>query len=306
MHSKIFFITVFLFLLTPYPLRLTLPPAIAEPISVTDDLGRVVRFSTPPGRIVSMAPALTEILFSLGLDEKIVGVTDYCNYPPEALSKTRIGGLNANIERILALRPDLVVGVAGLYQQENLTRFDRFHIPYFIVDPASIDKIFETYLTLGVVTGVQQTAREKVRQLQNRLDRVRNAVKPYPPTRLLYVVDKEPLISVGNGSYLSDLIRDAGGLNIAGRVEKPYPVLSLEYVIQQDPQVIILATDADRRLTDQDRRFWARWSSVSAVRDGKIYKVDRDLLNRPGPRVMDGLEELAQLLHPAVDFNPGH
>ena len=291
-----------LFLLTFCALLVTPLSANAVPITVTDDLGRDVRFLKPPERIVSLAPGLTEILFSLGLDNRIVGVTDYCNYPQEALSKTRVGGLNANIEKILALHPDLVVGVAGLYQQENLTRFERFHIPYFVVDPASLEKIFETILVFGKIEGVNSTAADTVRQLRIRLDRVRQGVRPLPPTRLLYVVDKEPLISVGKGSYLADLIREAGGINIAGGLEKAYPMLSMEYVIQQNPQVIILAMDADRTLSDQEKRYWDRWSSLSAVRDGKIYKVDRDRLNRPGPRVMDGLEELARLLHPTIDF----
>jgi iron complex transport system substrate-binding protein len=294
-----------LFLLAPHAYPLTPKSANAEPISVTDDLGRDVRFMKPPERIVSLAPGLTEILFSLGLDDRIVGVTDYCNFPQEALSKTRVGGLNANIERILALHPDLVVAVAGLYQQENLSRFERFHIPYFVVDPSSLEKIFGTILVFGKIADVKETAVERVRQLRARLDGVRQRVRSLPPARLLYVVDKEPLISVGKGSYLADLIREAGGINIAGGLEKDYPMLSMEYVIQQDPQVIILAMDADRTLSDQEKRYWDRWSSLSAVRDGKIYKVDRDLLNRPGPRVMDGLEELARLLHPAIDFKPG-
>jgi iron complex transport system substrate-binding protein len=279
--------------------------ANAEPLTLTDDLGRSVRFLKPPERIVSLAPGLTEILFALGLGDRVVGVTDYCNYPPEALSKTRVGGLNANIESILALRADLVVGVAGLYQEDNLTRFERFQIPYFAVDPSSLEKIFGTILVFGRIAGAKETAVEKVRQLRERLNRIRQAVEPFPPVRLLYVVDKEPLISVGKRSYLADLIHEAGGINIAGGLDKAYPMLSMEYVIQQDPQVIVLAMDADRSLSDQEKRDWSRWSSLSAVRDGKIYKVDRDLLNRPGPRVMDGLEELVRLLHPPVDFTPG-
>ena len=302
MRSK-WIIIAFLFLLTPHALLLTPLSANAEPITVTDDLGRNVRFLKPPERIVSLAPGLTEILFSLGLDDRIVGVTDYCNYPQKALSKTRVGGLNANIESILALHPDLVVGVAGLYQQENLTRFERFNIPFFVVDPSSVEKIFGTILVFGKIADVNETAVERVRQLRAREDRVRQSVRSLPPARLLYVVDKEPLISVGKGSYLADLIRESGGVNIAGGLEKAYPILSMEYVIQQDPQVIVLAMDADRTLSDQEKRYWDRWSSLSAVRDGKIYKVDRDLLNRPGPRIMDGLEELARLLHPTVDLH---
>jgi iron complex transport system substrate-binding protein len=165
-----------------------------------------------------------------------------------------------------------------------------------------LEKIFWTILVLGKIADVNETAVERVRQLRARLDRVRQGVRMLPAARVLYVVDKEPLISVGKGSYLADLIREAGGINIAGGLEKAYPMLSMEYVIQQDPQVIILAMDADRTLSDQEKRFWDRWSSMSAVRDGRIYKVDRDLLNRPGPRTMDGLEELARLLHPSADF----
>jgi len=270
----------------------------AESITITDDLGRSVSLEKPAERIVSLAPGLTEILFSLGLGSRIVGVTDYCNYPPEALTKTKIGGLNPNIEKILILHPDLVVGVAGRFQQENLARFERFRIPYIVVDPVSLEKIFQTVLILGKITGRSEMAAENVRHLRNRLEQIRQSSRSESPPRLLYVVDDDPLISVGKGSYLDDLIRDAGGINITGGIAKPYPLVSMEYVIRENPQVIILATDADRKLTDIQKRRWDRWSSLAAVHDKRIYKVDRDLLNRPGPRILEGLEELAGLLHP--------
>jgi len=276
----------------------------AEPITVTDDLGRSVRFTTPPQRIISLAPGLTEILFSLGLDDRIVGVTDFCNYPEAALTKPRVGGMNPNMEMILSLHPDLIVGIAGLYQNQNLARFEQFHIPYFAVDPSTLGKIFETILVLGKIGGVEGKAREEVGQLRGRLDSVRQKVISTPRPRLFYVVDEEPLISVGKGSYLDDLIREAGAVNITGELSKAYPVVSMEYVIRQNPEVIVLAMDADRILSEEEKRHWSRWSSLSAVRDGKIYKVRRDLLNRPGPRILDGVEELAQLLHPAVGNEP--
>jgi cobalamin transport system substrate-binding protein len=287
-------------LLTTHANVFTPSNVYAESITVTDDLGRSVEFSEPPVRIISLAPGLTEILFSLGLEHRIVGVTDYCNYPPEALNKTRVGGLNANIESILALHPDLVVGVSGLYQQENLARLERFRIPYVVVNPSSIDKIFETILFLGKIARVEETASARVRQLRQRLDSIRQTLRSAPSPRLLYVVDEDPLISVGKGSYLNDLIRDAGAINITEGLDKAYPLVSMEYVIQKDPQVIILAMDADRILSDRQKRNWSRWTTLSAVRDGRIYKVNRDLLNRPGPRMLDGLEELARLLHPAA------
>jgi iron complex transport system substrate-binding protein len=293
-----------LFLLTLYSLLLTSSYVQAEPITATDDLGRSVQFTTPPQRIISLAPGLTEILFSLGLDRRIVGVTDYCNYPEAALMKPRVGGMNPNLEKILSLHPDLIVGIVGLYQNQNSARFEQFHVPYFAVDPSSLEKIFETISLLGKIAGVEETAAENVRQLRGRLDSDRQKNLSGPRPRLLYVVDEEPLISVGKGSYLDDLIREAGGINITGGLEKAYPVVSMEYVIQQDPEVIILAMDADQVLSDQERQHWSRWSSLSAVRDGKIFKVNRDLLNRPGPRILDGIEELARLIHPAAGLEP--
>ncbi len=298
------FINAAFFLLTLYSSLLTIPSANAEPITVTDDLGHSVRFTTSPQRIISLAPALTEMLFSLGLDNRIVGVTDYCNYPAAAMTKPRVGGLNPNLEKIISLHPDLIVAVAGIYQNQSLARFEQFHVPYFTVDPSSIEKIFETIFVLGKITGMEETAAEEVGQLRHRLNAVQQKVLAESRPRLLYVVDEEPLISVGKGSYLNDLIREAGGVNITGGLEKAYPVVSIEYVIQQDPQVIILAMDADQILTDQEKQHWSRWSSLSAVRDGKIYKVNRDLLNRPGPRILDGIEELARLIHPAAGNEP--
>ncbi|HEY5594233.1 MAG TPA: cobalamin-binding protein [Nitrospiria bacterium] len=303
MRSKLIIIAV-LFLLTPHALPLTLPSVHAEPITVMDDLGRSVQFAKPPLRIISLAPGLTEILFSLGLDQRIVAVTDYCNYPEAALMKPRVGGMNPNLERILSLHPDLVVGVAGLYQSEILARLERFHIPYVVVDSSSMEKVFRNILFLGKITGEGEKAGEKVRELRQRLNSVRQKVRSFPRPRLFYVVEGEPLISVGKGSYLDDLIREAGGINITAGLENDYPLVSMEYVIRQDPEVIILATDADDDLSNEQKQYWSRWSSLAAVRDGKIYRADRDLLNRPGPRILDGVEELSRLLHPAVDLKP--
>lgn len=305
MRSTLIIIALFS-LLTPPAIVYTPSNVYAESITVTDDLGRSLEFSEPPERIISLAPGLTEILFSLGLDHRIVGVTDYCDYPEPALNKTRVGGLNANIERILALHPDLVVGIAGLYQQENQARLERFHIPFVVVDPSSMEKIFQTIILLGKITRVEETASARVRQLRQRLDSIRQTLRSAPSPRLLYVVDEVPLISVGKGSYLNDLIRDAGAINITEGLDKAYPLVSMEYVIQKDPQVIILAMDADRVLSDRQKRNWSRWADLAAVRDGRIYKVNRDLLNRPGPRMLDGLEELARLVHPAANIHSVH
>lgn len=298
LRRGLLFITLLWFLLVNH--------GLAWAVLYTDDLGRSIEIESPPRRIVSLAPGLTEILFSLGLDKRIVGVTQYCDYPPAALTKPKVGGLDANIEAILSLHPDLVVGSTGVYQEKNLAKFRQFGIPFFQFDSTSLEKIFGNTLVIGAMTGVGETAKLKVRQLQERLDVLRRRVISIPRPRVLYVVQEEPLISVGRGSFINDLIRDAGGDNITEELNNDYPVVSIEYVIKQDPQVIILATDADQNLPDQKKNYWNRWSTLSAVRSGQIYKVNRDHLNRPGPRVLDGLEELAGILHQVLTREDSH
>lgn len=299
MSAKRFFISIVFVTSTLYS-PLSTPTSNA--FTITDDTGQALEITSPPTRIVSLAPGLTEILYFLGLGDRIVGVTDYCDFPPPALAKPKVGGLHADIETILTLQPDLVIGGTGLYQEQNIARFKRFHIPYFLVDPSSTDKVFEIIRRLGVIAGVEETSEEKIIELRRRLEHVRRRVSAEPKPRLLYVVGKEPLISVGGGSFINDLIRDAGGVNIAGDLSKDYPLLTMEYVIRRDPQVIILAADADRNLADVDTPYWDRWSSLSAVRDGRIFKVHGNWLNRPGPRMIEGVEELAGLLHPTLDL----
>ena len=288
----IFFVLLASIFHSPFPI----PTSYA--FSLTDDNGHVLEISAPPRRIISLAPGITEILFDLGLGERVVGITDYCNYPPEALAKPRVGGLQPNLEKIISLKPDLILGSTGLYQAQNTVQFTRFNIPYFLVDAPTLENIFGAILRIGTISGIEMKALEKVRILRQRRDIVRRAAAEAAHPRVLYVVDREPLISVGQGSYINELVADAGGINIASDLQKAYPVISMEYVIQRDPQVIILAMDADQDLTPAQKEYWGRWPILSAVRDGRIYKVQRDRINRPGPRVIDGLEELAGLLHP--------
>jgi len=267
----------------------------------TDDLGRVIELHTAPMRIISLAPGITEILFSLGLGDRVVGVTDFCNYPEEALTKRSVGGLNSNLEVILSLRPDLVIGTAGVYQEEKIIQFDRLQIPFFILDPTSLPKVLEMIQVISTMAGVPSQGLHLAEALNRRWKTLKENVKRYPLPRVLYVVDKNPLFSVGKKSFLNDLIKEAGGENITRDLDSAYPLVSMEFVLQKDPEVIILPLDKGQTLTPQGKRYWVRWATLSAVRKDRIYAVNRDLLSRPGPRVIEGLEQLARLLHPGLE-----
>jgi len=267
-------------------------------ISFKDDLGRIVKIDVPPQRIISLSPGITEILFFLDLGDRVVGVTNFCDYPPAVSSKPSVGGLKANIEVVLSLKPDLVLGGDGVYQKDNMSMFQRFGIPFALFKSSSIEEVFSMIQSIGLISRVGVEAKEKIQSLREKLQSFRKAIESRKRSRLLYVVQREPLISVGKASFLNDLIRDAGGINITEKFTKDYPIVSMEFVIQADPQIIILAMDGDQALTDQQKRYWGRWSSLSAVQNGRIYKVNRDLLNRPGPRILEGLANLADQIHP--------
>ncbi|HEX9756886.1 MAG TPA: cobalamin-binding protein [Nitrospiria bacterium] len=279
---------------------LLLAPGMAFGEVFTDDLGREVKMDVSPKRIISLAPGVTEILFYLDLDNLVIGVSDFCDFPAGALKKEKVGSLKANLEKILSLQPDFIVGTAGVYQEENMVRFKQFGIPFFLFEPSSLEDIFSMIETLGDIGGVREIATQKVQMLRFRLRGLREKVSPFSRPRVLYVVDRTPLFSVGNKSFLNDLIFEAGGVNITGDIPKAYPLVSMEFVIQRDPEILILGTDPDQPLTKEQIQYWSRWSSISAVREGKIYKVNRDLLSRPGPRIIDGIEELAGVLHPSL------
>ena len=185
-------------------------PAHAEPLTVHDDLGRTQVFAQPPRRIVSISPGLTETLFALGLDDAIVGVSDFCDFPEAARAKPKVGGVTPNIEVIVGLRPDLVVTTGGVSMREFAARMDRLGIPALGFEPTSIDAVFDRIVRLGEITGRRPKAQKVVDRLRHRLDIVTNHRSPGPPPRVLYLVDEDPYITVGRGSFLYDVLVKAG------------------------------------------------------------------------------------------------
>jgi iron complex transport system substrate-binding protein len=261
-------------------------------VTVRDDIGQTLRFSTPPHRIVSLAPGVTEILFQLGLDDAIVGVSDFCNYPDAALSKPRVGGINPNIEAIVALKPDLVVSTGGVAVQESARRFKEFGIPVMGVEADSVEAIFKRIALLGDVTGRRDAATALVNRLRQRLAAVVSHRSPGPPPRVLYLIDENPFLTVGPKSFLYDALIKSGGQPFETGRNESYPRVGLEPMIRFDPEVIFFTGESER-IPEERIAAWQRWHRITAVKTDRLYAIPRDLVNRPGPRIIDAIEFLA-------------
>lgn len=265
---------------------------------LTDGIGREVSVPVRPERIISLAPNLTEILFALGLEDQIVGVTDYCDFPAPALTKARIGDTIApNPERIIALQPDLVL-VTTSSQLENLTRqLDGLSIPVYVTNPRTVRDVIATIRLLGVVTGQPVRANELAAEMERRLQLIEERVSRLPRVRVLYLLQQDPLIVPGRHTFLNDLINLAGGVSISGEEEADYPQFSRETVLVRAPEVILLPSGHGAGGVDPLglRRLFAR---TPAVASSRVLTISADLVDRPGPRIIDGLEQVSQALHP--------
>lgn len=277
--------------------RAEVPPGAARRNHI-DGIGRTVSVISKPNRIISLAPNLTEILFAIGLDERIVGVTSYCDFPAAALTKERVGDtLLPNPEKIIGLKPDLVL-VTTSSQLESLTQqLDNLSIPVYVTNPRTTRDIVGTIRLLGEVTGQAQSANELADGMQNRIQRIEERTKQLPRVRVLYILQLNPLIVPGRGTFLNDLINLAGGESISGLEVTDYPQFSRETVLARSPEVILLPSGHSDASSEQDelRRLFR---NTPAVRAARVVTVSADLVDRPGPRIVDGLEQVAQALHP--------
>jgi iron complex transport system substrate-binding protein len=262
-------------------------------------LGRKIEVEGPPQRIVSVAPSVTETLFALGLGDRVVGVSSYCEFPPEALKKEKIGGyINPSLEKIVASKPDLVIGIAEGDLKSFMDRLISLKIPVYITNPRNVSEVLASIQNIGKVTFFSQAAEKITRAMNERIQAVQVKVQGRPHPRVMPVLNFDPLMSAGKGTFVDDLIRLAGGRNVAEKVRGKYPRLSVEEVFAQDPEVIILGSMKSQDAMDEGRQWWKQWKTISAVRQGRIYVLDADLIYRPSPRIVDGLEGMARAIHP--------
>jgi iron complex transport system substrate-binding protein len=266
-------------------------------INVVDDLRRTVTLPHPAERIVSLAPSITECLFALGAADQVKGVTDFCNYPPEAGLKPHVGGMiNPSIEAVVGLEPDLIVLSMEGNIREDFRRLTSFGTPVFVSNPRTLEGIYGSLRALGTLTGKEESARRFVAGLTSRENAIRSAAEGKPPVRVLLFVSVQPLMCAGSNTFIDELLRVAGGMNIASRAHGTYPPYSRENVITDDPEVIIVTSDILARGAALTALF-PEWGSVDAVRKGRVFRIDADIVSRPGPRALDALEKLFHILH---------
>ncbi len=282
----------------PVPSSSAAPAATvtAAPLTIRDDAGRVVTFATTPQRIVTAAPSATELAFALGLGDEVVAVDKYSNYPPQAASKASIGSyIDPDLEAIVGANPDLVL-VTDVHLAKLVPALEARHIPTVVLSAKSIEGVYVDLELLGQITGRRAQAETLINQLRERVARVEQAVAGATPVRTFYEIDPT-LYTAGPGTFIDDVIRRAGGVNIAAGATTAYPQLSQEQVVSANPEVIILA-DGNAGVSPAVVRSRQGWSRVAAVASNRIFAIDPDIAERPGPRIVDALEQVAHFLHP--------
>ena len=273
----------------------------AYALVLRDMLGREVSMPGLPSRIVSLVPSVTETTFALGGQDRLVGVSDFCDWPPAARAKPRVGGMiNPSLEAIVALKPDLVVGTDEGNREETFLQLQRIGVPVYVVHARKVSEMYELIARVGELTARGDAVAPLVADIRRRIDSVRAKVSGRPRPRVLYVVWPDPLLVPGRDSHLTEMIELAGGQSITAQEPVSYVRFSVEAAVARAPEVIVLAdhssgaSTAGRAAPEK----WQALASVPAIRAGRLYSVDLSILHRYGPRVPDGLEILARLIHP--------
>ncbi|MEW8973414.1 MAG: cobalamin-binding protein [Tissierellaceae bacterium] len=271
----------------------------SEVEEVEDDFGNIFTLGKVPERIISLSPSNTEILFALGLGDKIVGVTTFCDYPEEALEKEKIGNYSGiNLEKIIELQPDLVLSY-GPGEEENNKRLKEVGIPVLGYLPESIDEVIENILIIGRITGTEKKAEELTNDMLKKKDEIVEKVKGTEKKRVFYEIWHEPLQAAGPGSFMDSLIQLANGDNIAKDAKGEYPQYDIEQLIERDPEVYLTSADIPEK-TIESILERPGYSEISAIKQGRVYILDANITSRPGPRIVEALELVARAIHPEV------
>ncbi|MGH7906196.1 MAG: ABC transporter substrate-binding protein [Candidatus Binataceae bacterium] len=258
-----------------------------------------------PARIVSLSPSVTETLFALGAGAEVVGVSDYSGYPPAALKLPHVGSyLSPAIEMIAALEPTLIIGAGLSANSRQIEALAAMGYPTLMTDDNSLAGIYNSIQRIGDVIGRAGAARALRMRIKNHIAAIRARLGNAPPRTVLMVVGHQPMIAVGPGTFLNQLISMAGGINIAGKIDQSWPRLSIEYIIAMKPDVILdgqMGGDAPVA-----SGFWSRYPTIPAVREHRIYGYPQDPTLHPGPRIWRSLEILATRIHPEAFNTPLH
>lgn len=274
--------------------------AISPSRAFTDELGRKIQIPQQVDRVVSLAPNLTEVVFALGDADRLAGDTDFCDYPPEALLKPHVGGmLNPSLDAIVALRPDLVLATKAINRRPTVDALHRVGIPVYVTGaPHSLEDMIRSIEHVGAALGMEESGADLAGRLRTRLSDLEHHLAGTAPRRVLFVVQTEPIISAGRNTFIADALRHAGGRSII-ETSAEWPRISLEAIVHLQPEFLIFASAhaGDTRHDIEELQARPGWKDLAAIQQGKIVVLS-DSINRPAPRMVDAVEQLARALHP--------
>lgn len=267
-------------------------------ITLKDDAGKVLVMEKPADRVVSLAPSNTEIIYAIGGQGKLVGVTTYCDYPPAAKKKPKVGDFaTPNVEKIASRNPQVVIATGGV-QAGAVTNLEKLGIKVFVVDPKSFGGLFKDMAAVGEIMGLKDKASAKVDQLEKRVATVEARSKGLAKPRVFFEIYAQPLMTAGTGTLIDTMIGLAGGTNIGAAAGPDFPEFSEELLLKDNPDVYIAVKGTQTNPGDIAKR--PGYESIKAVKEGKVYVIEDNLFVRSGPRLVDGLEQLAIMFHPEV------
>jgi iron complex transport system substrate-binding protein len=270
-------------------------------VSVTDQVGRTLVVPENPSRVIALAPSITEIIYDLGEGKRLIGVTQYSTYPPAAETLPRVGSyVRLDIEKIVALKPDLCIATKDGNPKHIVDKIVSLGIPVYVINPRNLQQIMDTITRLGALLHAEQAAAELVLDMERRMGQVQAQVKKgrHKP-RVFFQIDAEPLFSAGTDTFIHELIELAGGINTtAGAVA--YPRYSWEDIIVLQPEIVLISSMAGGLAPEYLLTSWKKWNLLAAVKNDRIFVVDAELFDRPTPRLVDGLEVIAAIIHPEL------
>ncbi len=278
------------------------PAASAGPITVTDGTGTTVTMDQPAARIVSLAPANTEIAYAIGAGDKMVAGTSYDDYPEEATSLPKIGDFaNPNVEKIASFEPDLVLAAGGI-QDKLRSKLEKLGMKVYVVDPKTYDGVMTDITNLGQLTGSTEQAQQVADTMQRAKDDVQAQVASAAKVATFLEIYGKPLMTAGSETFIDDMITLAGGTNLGATAGPGFPTFSTEVLFENDPPVYIADSGSMSKPGDISKR--AGFADLTAVNEGHVYVIDDNLIARPGPRLAQGLRELVKMIHPEAAAAP--
>jgi len=296
LNKLILSIVLLISLATPFPGAVS-----ASGRTVADPAGRTIEVPADPRRVVSLAPSITEIIFALRQEVRLQGVSRFSDFPPAAEKLPKVGSyIQLDVERIMALQPDLCIGIKDGNPLAVVEQLENLGIPVFAVNPVDLDTAMQSIDAIGDLLNASAQAQNIVNDMRRRIRKVAEATAQvvYKP-RVFVQIGVSPIVSVGDGTFINQLITTAGGTNVAAG-PNPYPRFSVEQVIALAPDVLVISSMARATVFEEVRAQWMQWPAIPAVRNQAVYIAPTNIFDRPTPRLVDGLEQMARYIHPQL------